>query len=90
MFRDDEPVFKRKYGKYYFNPRNPTGFALIIGSLLFAGVMLLLMKAHAGPFAGPDEPTTRPSSTWTGWYPPADDPAQPFTEPPAPDPTATP
>ncbi|MEU8540451.1 hypothetical protein AB0C52_10770 [Streptomyces sp. NPDC048717] len=89
MFRDDEPVFKRRYGKYYYNPRNPVGFALIIGSLLFAGVMLLLMKAHAGPFAGPDEPTA-PPSTGTTWHAPGHDPEPEFTESWTPDPTTAP
>ena len=56
MHHDDEPVFKRsRWGanRYYYNPRNPVGLALIVISLLFAGTMPFLMANHAGPFAPP-------------------------------------
>ncbi|MFC5173195.1 hypothetical protein [Streptomyces mutomycini] len=44
--RDDEPVFIRsKWGtsRYVYNPDNPVGLALIIGSLLFAGVFMYVL-----------------------------------------------
>ncbi|MFJ8016149.1 hypothetical protein [Streptomyces sp. NPDC096339] len=56
---DDEPVFKRsKWGtnRYYYNPRNPVGLALIVISLLFGGTMMILMANRAGPFAPEPEP----------------------------------
>ncbi|WP_415952801.1 hypothetical protein [Streptomyces sp. KLOTTS4A1] len=62
-FDDNEPVFKRsKWGtsRYEYNPRNPVGLVLIIISAVVAGVMMLLMANHAGPFAHPPRPT--PSS----------------------------
>ncbi|WP_371591748.1 hypothetical protein [Streptomyces virginiae] len=66
MHHDDEPVFKRsKWGtnRYYYNPRNPVGLALIVITLLFVGTMMILMANRAGPFAAPPAPKT--------WTPPA-------------------
>ncbi|WP_406186307.1 hypothetical protein [Streptomyces sp. NBC_01006] len=79
---DPEPVFKRsKWGtqKYYYNPRNPIGLALIIITLLFTGTVMLLMANRAGPFA-PDLP--EPAPTWSpsrsryehSWPPPSSTP----------------
>ena len=65
-FDDDEPVFKRSplgTNRYEYNPRNPVGLALIIITVVFVGVMLLLMHNHAGPFAYPSDPTPAPTST---------------------------
>ncbi|MFD9518218.1 hypothetical protein [Streptomyces sp. NPDC059979] len=59
MHHDDEPVFKRsKWGtnRYYYNPQNPVGLALIVITLLFVGTMLILMANRAGPFAAPPAP----------------------------------
>ncbi|PWK65145.1 hypothetical protein BCL76_113132 [Streptomyces sp. CG 926] len=53
MQRDNEPVFRRsKWGtnRYYYNPRNPVGLALIVITLLFVGTMMILMANRAGPF----------------------------------------
>ncbi|MGT2531961.1 hypothetical protein ACU4GG_36585 [Streptomyces nojiriensis] len=64
--RDDEPVFKRsKWGtnRYYYNPRNPVGLALIVLSVLLAGTMMILMANRAGPFAPePERPLPSPPS----------------------------
>ncbi|MFD9724058.1 hypothetical protein [Streptomyces sp. NPDC059072] len=68
MQYDDEPVFKRsKWGtnRYYYNPRNPVGLALIIITLLFVGTMMILVTTRTGPFAAP--PAPKP------WNPPAYD-----------------
>ncbi|MBT2407860.1 MULTISPECIES: hypothetical protein [unclassified Streptomyces] len=67
QYDDDEPIFKRsKWSRrYYYNPANPVGRALIVISLLFAGTILLLMANRAGPFK--PEPTPEP------WNPPAYD-----------------
>ncbi|WP_405486618.1 hypothetical protein [Streptomyces sp. NBC_00096] len=65
MNHDDEPVFKRsKWGtnRYYYNPANPLGLALIVISLLFAATMLILMANRVGPF----KPTPAPAP----WSPP--------------------
>ncbi|MFD9081858.1 hypothetical protein ACFQ7B_06555 [Streptomyces erythrochromogenes] len=62
----DEPVLKRsKWGtnRYYYNPRNPVGLALIVVTLLFVGTMMILMTNRAGPF----EPA--PAPTHTPWTP---------------------
>ncbi|MET8452636.1 hypothetical protein [Streptomyces sp. NPDC005209] len=78
-FDDNEPIFKRsKWGtnRYQYNPQNPIGFALIIITIVFVGVMLLLMYNHAGPFAYPTDPTPAPLSTPTDMWrytPPPDD-----------------
>ncbi|MFE7185656.1 hypothetical protein [Streptomyces erythrochromogenes] len=61
----DEPVFKRsKWGtnRYYYNPRNPVGLALIVVTLLFVGTMMVLMTNRAGPFRPAPAPTPAP---WT-------------------------
>ncbi|MFI5641927.1 hypothetical protein ACIA8H_31495 [Streptomyces goshikiensis] len=53
MQHDDEPVFRRsKWGtnRYYYNPCNPVGLALIVITLLFVGTMMILMANRAGPF----------------------------------------
>ncbi|MFJ3877149.1 hypothetical protein ACIPW5_06795 [Streptomyces sp. NPDC090077] len=66
MRHDDEPVFIRsRWGtsRYTYNPRNPVGLALIIITLLFAGVMMILMANRAGPFA--------PTPAKEPWNPPA-------------------
>ncbi|MFJ9551314.1 hypothetical protein [Streptomyces erythrochromogenes] len=66
MHHDDEPVFKRsKWGtnRYYYNPRNPVGLALIVITVLFVGTMMILMANRAGPFAAPPAPEP--------WKPPA-------------------
>jgi len=63
-FDEDEPVFRRsKWGtsNYEYNPRNPVGCALTVISVLVAGVVMLLMYHHAGPFAHPSDPTP----TWS-------------------------
>ncbi|MFD5409235.1 hypothetical protein OG749_41155 [Streptomyces nojiriensis] len=60
MPHDDEPVFKRsRWGtnRYYYNPANPVGLALIVISLVFAATMLILMSNRAGPFAPEPAPT---------------------------------
>lgn len=65
MDHDDEPVFKRsKWGtnRYYYNPDNPIGLALIVISLLFAATMMILMSNRAGPF--------KPAPTPPPWTPP--------------------
>ncbi|MFF4583657.1 hypothetical protein [Streptomyces sp. NPDC001389] len=77
MRYDDEPVFKRgKWSKrYYYNPGNPIGLALIIISSVAVGIMMLLMANRAGPFA--------PEPTPTPWNPPVYDDNGP---PPSPTP----
>ncbi|MEU2828043.1 hypothetical protein ABZ667_05130 [Streptomyces lavendulae] len=93
MIQDDEPVFKRsKWGtnRYYYNPHNPVGLALIIISLVFAATMLILMANRAGPFKPPAEhPPWSPPPTGYSWPPTAGVPAPgPLTPsgPPAPSP----
>ncbi|MFC9408898.1 hypothetical protein ACFRAA_13515 [[Kitasatospora] papulosa] len=47
---DDEPVFRRsEWGttRYVYNPRNPIGLGLIIGSLVFAVVALYSLHASS-------------------------------------------
>ncbi|MCX4807709.1 hypothetical protein OG594_39985 [Streptomyces sp. NBC_01214] len=59
MQYDDEPVFKRsKWGtnRYYYNPDNPVGLALIVITLLFVGTMMILMANRAGPFKPAPDP----------------------------------
>ncbi|MFD9047908.1 hypothetical protein [Streptomyces zaomyceticus] len=66
MHHNDEPVFKRsKWGtnRYYYNPRNPVGLALIVITLIFVGTMMILMANRAGPFSAPPAPEP--------WNPPA-------------------
>ncbi|MFD7031142.1 hypothetical protein ACFWAR_24220 [Streptomyces sp. NPDC059917] len=69
MHPDDEPVLKRgKWGtnRYYYNPRNPIGMALIVISVLFTATMLILLANRAGPWA-PD-PAPAPTTTYdTSW-----------------------
>ncbi|MFF2569909.1 hypothetical protein [Streptomyces sp. NPDC058084] len=68
MDDDHEPVFRKsRWGtnRYTYNPRNPIGLALIVGTLVLTGVMLLLMENRAGPFAPPSGPTwSPPPETW--------------------------
>ncbi|WP_406330999.1 hypothetical protein [Streptomyces sp. NBC_00203] len=48
--RDDEPVFVRsKWGtnRYVYNPNNPLGLVLIIGSLLFAAGGMYYLRASS-------------------------------------------
>ncbi|ANH93232.1 hypothetical protein ACFPC0_10075 [Streptomyces andamanensis] len=74
-FDDDEPVFRRsKFGtnRYEYNPDNPVGMALIVLSLLVAGVVLLLMHEHAGPFARPADRDTYTPAPAVPSAPPAD------------------
>lgn len=74
--RDDdeyEPVFKKSTwgaNRYVYNPNNPVGIVLIILSVVFALVMMFLMKEGKGPFEPPKE---------TPWSPPINDsPAYPW------------
>ncbi len=79
MSQDDEPAFKKsRWGtnRYVYNPDNPVGLALIVISVVFAVVMMVLMKKNAGPFAPPAEPTP--------WSPP------PLEEQPWPSPSPSP
>ncbi|MGC0416175.1 hypothetical protein [Embleya sp. AB8] len=72
MPNDDEPVFKRsRWGvhRYEYNVRNPIGLTLTVLTLIAAGVLLLLMHNHAGPFATPDPPRWTPPAV-TQWDPP--------------------
>lgn len=72
MHHDDEPVFTRsRWGtnRYYYNPRNPIGLALIVITLLFVGRMMILMANRAGPY----EPAPAPAPL----SPPPYDYAQP-------------
>ncbi|MFD4869394.1 hypothetical protein [Streptomyces sp. NPDC058412] len=65
MGHDDEPVFKRSQwgtNRYYYNPQNPVGLALIVITLLFAGTMMILMANRAGPFKPSPTPATTPWS----------------------------
>ncbi|MFG2973878.1 hypothetical protein ACGFYY_12830 [Streptomyces sp. NPDC048331] len=84
MRYDDEPVFKRgKWSKrYYYNPDNPIGLALIVVSLVVAGTMLLLMANRAGPF----EPAPDPKP----WNPPRYEYSWPPTSTAPPGPSAGP
>ncbi|OII60551.1 hypothetical protein BJP40_09805 [Streptomyces sp. CC53] len=43
----DEPVFKRIGGRWAYNPGNPVGRALIVGSLLFAVAMMYGLHASS-------------------------------------------
>ncbi|MFI5831392.1 hypothetical protein ACIA6C_29745 [Streptomyces sp. NPDC051578] len=84
MHDDDEPVFKRSQwgtNRYYYNPRNPVGLALIVISLLFAATMMIFMANRAGPFT-PPAPTPWPSSD-TSWPPPLSTAPSPWPPPPA-------
>lgn len=60
--RDDdeyEPVFKKSAwgtNRYVYNSNNPVGIVLIVSSVVFALVMMFLMKEGKGPF----EPRRRP------------------------------
>ncbi|MEU3403108.1 hypothetical protein ABZ766_04010 [Streptomyces sp. NPDC006670] len=59
MHDDDEPVFRRSTwgtNRYYYNPRNPLGLALIVGTMLFVGTMLILVTNRAGPFKPAPDP----------------------------------
>ncbi|WP_330334227.1 hypothetical protein OHS33_33785 [Streptomyces sp. NBC_00536] len=73
MHPDDEPVFIRSKwgprGRYYCNPRNPIGLALIVITLLVVGIGMILMSSHTGPFA----PDPAPTSTSTPVTPPGFD-----------------
>ncbi|WP_406280830.1 hypothetical protein [Embleya sp. NBC_00896] len=68
-FDNDEPIFKRRrWGnpRYTYNPNNPIGLALIIGSLTVGAVVMILMHTRSGPFAPPDDTSysPRPAATW--------------------------
>ena len=55
---DYEPVFKKSNwgtSRYVYNPNNPVGVVLIILSVVFALVMMFLMKERMGPFEPPKE-----------------------------------
>ncbi|WP_432039637.1 hypothetical protein [Streptomyces cucumeris] len=81
---DYEPVFKKsKWGtsRYTYNPANPVGMALIILSLVFAGVMMFLMEERKGPFEPPEQTPWSPSIeenptfSWERSTPPTTSPA---------------
>ncbi|MFJ3702980.1 MULTISPECIES: hypothetical protein [unclassified Streptomyces] len=79
---DDEPVFRRsEWGttRYVYNPRNPIGLALIIGSLLFAVGALYHLRASSSwsegelrdavhSAAGALESEDQKFASWTGGY----------------------
>ncbi|MFE4691413.1 hypothetical protein ACFRH6_15290 [Streptomyces sp. NPDC056749] len=79
---DDEPVFRRsEWGttRYVYNPRNPIGLALIIGSLLFAVGALYHLRASSSwsegelhdavhSAAGTLESEDQTFASWTGGY----------------------
>ncbi|MGW4160294.1 hypothetical protein [Streptomyces sp. NPDC004788] len=65
--RDHEPVFKKsRWGtnRYTYNPDNPIGLALIIGSVLFAVLMLGTME-HRGKPSEPGPTPSAPTYTFT-------------------------
>ncbi|MGW6589562.1 hypothetical protein [Streptomyces globisporus] len=80
--QDDEPIFVRSNwgtSRYVYNPRNPVGMGLIIGSLLFAAVAMYSLRASSSwsedelrdavHVAVRDlEATPRTVSSWTGSY----------------------
>ncbi|MEW9517388.1 hypothetical protein [Streptomyces tubercidicus] len=72
---DYEPVFKKSNwgtNRYVYNPNNPVGVVLIILSVVFALVMMFMMKEQKGPFEPPKE---------TPWSPQIDDnPTYPWDE----------
>ncbi|MCM2417750.1 hypothetical protein [Streptomyces sp. RKAG293] len=90
MHDDDEPVFKRSNwgtSRYYYNPRNPLGLALIVITLLVAATMLILMANRAGPFKLPpaQAPWSPPPYDYS-WPPPSAaptpwPPVSPITDP---------
>ncbi|MFJ9823563.1 hypothetical protein ACIRSU_04200 [Streptomyces sp. NPDC101160] len=62
-----EPVFKKsKWGtnRYTYNPDNPIGLALIIGTVLFAVLVLGTME-HRGTPSEPGPTPSAPTSTST-------------------------
>ncbi len=85
MADDYEPVFKRSKwrNRYYYNPRNPIGLALIIISLVFTATLLILMANRAGPFKPPEQPSWSPPPVDHMWPPPSGAPVPaPSTWPP--------
>ncbi|MET9883277.1 hypothetical protein ABZZ20_08975 [Streptomyces sp. NPDC006430] len=86
MRYDDEPVFKRsKWGtnRYYYNPNNPIGLALIVIALVFTATMMTLMANRAGPFkTEPATPSWSPPPHTYSWPPPSSTPT-PWPTPPA-------
>ncbi|MFJ7777951.1 hypothetical protein [Streptomyces yangpuensis] len=78
MRHDDEPVFKRsRWGtnRYYYNPRNPVGLALIVITLIFTATMMILMTNRAGPFKPePATPPWNPPPYTYSWPPPSSTP----------------
>ncbi|MFD4594704.1 hypothetical protein [Streptomyces rubiginosohelvolus] len=78
----DEPIFIRSNwgtSRYVYNPRNPVGMGLIIGSLLFAAVAMYSLRASSSWSEGELrdavhaavrdlEATPRTLGSWTGGY----------------------
>ncbi|MDI3420353.1 hypothetical protein [Streptomyces luteolus] len=65
--------------RYVYNLNNPVGLFLALASLVFAGVMVVLMETDSGPFEPPKQ---------TPWSPPVDDhPTYDFGPPPEDDAT---
>ncbi|MGW1295783.1 hypothetical protein [Streptomyces sp. NPDC002533] len=79
---DDEPIFIRSNwgtSRYVYNPRNPVGAGLIIGSLLFAGIFMYSLHASSSWSEGELrdavnvavrdlEATPQTLGSWTGGY----------------------
>ncbi|CAM5406413.1 hypothetical protein [Streptomyces badius] len=79
---DDEPIFIRSNwgtSRYVYNPRNPVGMGLIIGSLLFAAVFLYSLHSRSSWSEGELrdavhvavrdlEATPQTLGSWTGSY----------------------
>ncbi|WKN18513.1 hypothetical protein NEH83_32580 [Streptomyces sp. JUS-F4] len=80
--RDDEPIFVRSNwgtSRYVYNPRNPIGMGLIIGSLLFAAGAMYYLHASSSWSEGELrdavnvavrelEATPQTLGSWTGGY----------------------
>ncbi|MFF9078335.1 hypothetical protein ACF1BR_01445 [Streptomyces rubiginosohelvolus] len=78
----DEPIFIRSNwgtSRYVYNPRNPVGMGLIIGSLLFAAVAMYSLRASSSWSEGELrdavhaavrdlEATPQTLGSWTGGY----------------------
>ncbi|MFB7231433.1 hypothetical protein ACFCY9_27270 [Streptomyces fimicarius] len=79
---DDEPIFIRSNwgtSRYVYNPRNPVGMGLIIGSLLFAAGAMYYLRASSSWSEGELrdavnvavrelEATPQTLGSWTGGY----------------------
>ncbi|MCM9083085.1 hypothetical protein OG444_31960 [Streptomyces sp. NBC_01232] len=78
MRYDDEPVFRRsKWGtnRYYYNPNNPIGLALIVITLVFTATMVILIVNRAGPFKRETANTPWSPPLYThSWPPPSSAP----------------